>query len=323
MPGGRAGYGTLWSMADGVLAAIGNTPVVRLSRLVVPEMAEVWVKVEAANPTGSYKDRMALAMIEGAERAGRLRPGQAVVEYTGGSTGSSLAFVCAVTGHPLHIVTSDAFAEEKRRTMEAFGAHLEIVPSPAGITPELIPRMRERAAELAGELDAYQTDQFTNTDMVDGYRRLGDELVEQVPGTIDALCLYIGTAGCFLGVTGSLRQRYPAMTRIAVEPAESPVLSGGSPGTHRIEGGGAGFWPDLLGADDVDEVIAVSTPDAFAMARDATRREGLFSGPSTGANIVAALAVARRLGPGHRVVTVQVDSGLKYLAGSVFDDPPR
>jgi cysteine synthase A len=309
-------------MVDGVLAAIGNTPVVRLSRLVGPEMADVWVKLEGANPTGSYKDRMALAMIEGAERAGRLRPGQAVVEYTGGSTGSSLAFVCAVTGHPLHIVTSDAFAEEKRRTMQAFGAHLEIVPSPAGITPELIPHMRERAREIAVSLDAYQTDQFTNTDMVDGYRRLGEELDDQVPGTIDALCLYIGTAGCFLGVSRALRDRYPTMTRVAVEPAESPVLSGGSPGTHRIEGGGAGFWPDLLSADDIDEVIAVSTADAYVMARDATRREGLFSGPSTGANVVAALAVARRLGPGLRVVTVQVDSGLKYLAGSVFDDEP-
>ncbi len=287
------------SPRPGVLAAIGNTPAVQLTRLVEPDMAEVWVKLEAANPTGSYKDRMALAMIEGAERSGRLRPGQPVVEYTGGSTGSSLAFVCAVTGHPLHIVTSDAFADEKRRTMEAFGAHVEIVPSPSGITPDLIPRMRTRAKELADALDAYQTDQFANTDMVDGYRRLGDEVAEQVPGAIDALCLYVGTAGCFLGVSQALRRHHPALTRIAVEPAESAVLSGGSPGTHRIEGGGVGFRPDLLGTDDVDEVIPVSTADAFDMARHATRTEGLFSGPSTGANLVAALAVARRLGPGR------------------------
>jgi cysteine synthase A len=282
-------------------------------------MGAVWVKLEAANPTGSYKDRMALAMIEGAERAGRLRPGQPVVEYTGGSTGSSLAFVCAVKGYPVHIVTSDAFAEEKRRTMEAFGARLEVLPSPTGITPELVGRMRTRAADLARELDAYQTDQFTNTDMVEGYRRLGDETAEQVPGPIDALCLYIGTAGCFLGVSQALRRRYPAMTRVAVEPAESAVLSGGPPGTHRIEGGGVGFRPDLLSADDIDHVIAVSTADAFAMARVAARREGLFSGPSTGANLVAALDVARRLGPSGCVVTLQVDSGLKYLAGAVFD----
>lgn len=309
------------AVPDGVLAGIGNTPAVRLTRLAEPDQAEIWVKLEAANPTGSYKDRMALAMIEGAERAGRLRPGQPVVEYTGGSTGSSLAFVCAVTGHPLHIVTSDAFAEEKRRTMLAFGAHVEILPSPGGITPDLIPRMRTRAAELAGALGAYQTDQFTNTDMVDGYRQLGDEAVAQIPGAIDALCLYVGTAGCLLGVGQSLRRRYPTMLRVAVEPAESAVLSGRAAGTHRIEGGGVGFRPDLLGPDDIDEAIAVSTADAFAMARLAARTEGLFSGPSTGANLVAARQLARRLGPGHRVLTAQVDSGLKYLTGALFEVP--
>jgi cysteine synthase A len=266
---------------------------------------------------------MALAMIEGAARAGRLAPGQPVVEYTGGSTGSSLAFVCAVTGHPLHIVTSDAFADEKRRTMEAFGAHVEIVTSPDGITPDLIPRMRARAGELAATLGAYRTDQFSNTDMVDGYLRLGEEIVEQVPGPIDALCLYVGTAGCLLGVSRALRARWPRVLRVAVEPAESAVLSGGAPGTHRIEGGGVGFRPDLLGPDDVDEVVAVSTADAYAMARRATREEGLFSGPSTGANLVAALRLARRLGEGRRVVTVQVDSGLKYLGGTLFDDGAR
>jgi cysteine synthase len=308
-------------MPDGVLAAIGNTPIARLTRLVDPDLAEVWVKLEAANPTGSYKDRMALAMIEGAERAGRLRPGQAVVEYTGGSTGSSLAFVCAVSGHPLHIVTSDAFAEEKRRTMQAFGAHVEIIPSPEGVTPELIPRMRARAAELAESLDAYRTDQFTNTDMVAGYLALGEEAAGQIPGPVDALCLYVGTAGCLLGVSTALRRHYPTMIRVAVEPAESAVLSGGSAGTHRIEGGGVGFRPDLLGPEDVDEVISVSTADAFAMARRATRIEGLFSGPSTGANLVAALSLARRLGRGRRVLTAQVDSGLKYLDGPLFQEP--
>jgi cysteine synthase len=209
-------------MADGMLAGIGNTPAVRLTRLATADLAEVWVKLEGANPTGSYKDRMALAMIEGAERAGRLRPGQPVVEYTGGSTGSSLAFVCAVTGHPLHIVTSDAFAEEKRRTMLAFGAHVEIVPSPQGITPDLIPRMRTRAAELARSLGAYRTDQFSNTDMVEGYRRLGDEAAAQVPGDIDALCLYVGTAGCLLGVSRSLRGRYPRCSGSPWSPPSRP-----------------------------------------------------------------------------------------------------
>ncbi len=304
--------------APSVLDTVGNTPVVRLHALAEDGAGEVWVKLEAGNPTGSYKDRMAKAMIAGAERAGRLAPGQPVVEYTGGSTGSSLAFVCAITGHPLYIVTSDAFAEEKRRTMEAFGAIVEIIPSPPGITPVLIPRMRARAAELAGELGAYQTDQFRNTDMVDGYLGLGQELVGQIPGPIDAFCAYVGTAGCFLGVSRALRAAYPAIARVAVEPAESPVLSGGSAGTHRIEGGGSGFVPDLLDPADFDDVIAVATDDAFAMARRAARTEGIFSGPSTGANLIAALAVARRLGPGGRVVTVQVDSGMKYLSGAVY-----
>jgi cysteine synthase len=306
-------------MEEGTLAAIGSTPLVRLERLASDGDAAVWVKMEAANPTGSYKDRMALAMIRGAERAGRLRPGQAVVEYTGGSTGSSLAFVCVVTGHPLHIVTSDAFSTEKRRTMEAFGASVEIVPSPAGITPELIPRMRARAGEVAAEVGGFQTDQFRNTDMIDGYRQMGVEIVEALPGEIDAFCLYVGTAGCFLGVSRELRPVHPLLHRVAVEPSESAVLSGRPAGTHRIEGGGAGFMPDLLERSDFDEVIAVSTADAFEMARRAARIEGLFSGPSTGANIAASLQVAARLGPGRTVVTVQVDSGLKYLAGELFE----
>ena len=305
-------------MNEGTLAAIGSTPLVRLERLVPDGHAAVWVKLEAANPTGSYKDRMALAMVRGAERDGRLAPGQPVVEYTGGSTGSSLAFVCAVTDHPLHIVTSDAFAMEKRRTIEAFGASVEIVSSPEGITPDLIPRMRARAREAARELGGFQTDQFRNTDMIEGYRQLGTEIIEQLPGTVDALCLYVGTAGCFLGVSRELRTVHPLLHRVAVEPAESAVLSGRAAGTHRIEGGGAGFVPDLLERADFDEVLAVSTADAFAMARRAARVEGLFSGPSTGANITAALAVAERLGPGRTVVTIQVDSGLKYLSGDVF-----
>jgi len=302
----------------GVLATIGNTPVVRLERLVEPGMAEVWVKLESENPTGSYKDRMALAMIEGGERSGRLRPGQTVVEYTGGSTGSSLAFVCSLKGYPLRVVTSDAFAAEKLRTMDALGAALEVVPSPEGITPQLIPRLMERSAEIVEETGGFATDQFRNADMLEGYRALGDELVGQLEGALDAFCAYIGTAGCFVGTTRELRRALPDVLRVAVEPAESPVLSGGRAGTHRIEGGGSGFWPPLLERSDIDEVLTVSTEDAFAMARRAAREEGLFSGPSTGANLVAALELARRLGPGKRVATVLVDSGLKYLAGPVY-----
>jgi cysteine synthase A len=302
----------------GVLGAIGNTPVVRLSRLVEPDMAEVWVKLESHNPTGSYKDRMGLAMIEGGERSGRLQPGQAVVEYTGGSTGSSLALVCAVKGYPLSVVSSNAFAEEKLRTMSALGANIELIDSPDGITPELVPRMRARAAEIAAQIGAFQTDQYNNTDMVEGYEALGRELLDQLDGQLDAYCGYIGTAGCFLGTTRALRRRIPTLLRVIVEPAESPAISEGRRGTHRIEGGGAGFVPPQLTRDSWDEAILVSTHEAMEMTRRAAREEGLFSGPSTGANLIAALTIARRLGPVHRVATVLVDSGLKYLRGEAY-----
>jgi cysteine synthase A len=301
-----------------MLGAIGGTSIVRLERLVEPGMAEVWVKLESSNPTGSYKDRMALAMIEGAERDGRLQPGQPVVEYTGGSTGSSLAYVCALKGYPLRIVSSDAYAHEKLRTIEAFGAELEVIPSPEGVTPELVPRMMARSREIVAETGGFATDQFNNRDMLDGYSALGRELLEQLDGRMDAFCGYIGTAGCFVGVTRALRAELPELLRVAIEPAESAVLSGGAPGTHRIEGGGAGFWPPLLERGDFEEVQTVSTVDAFAMARRAASEEGLWSGPSTGANLTVALELARRLGPEARVVTPLVDSGMKYLAGDLY-----
>jgi cysteine synthase len=308
---------------SGVLAGIGNTPIVRLTRLPPPHSAEVWVKLEAANPTGSYKDRMALAMIEGAERRGELRPGGTVVEYTGGSTGSSLALVCSVKGYRLRIVTSDAFAQEKLRTMAAFGAELEILPSPEGIHPGLIPSMAVRAAEIVAETTAYATAQFDNRDALDGYRGIGAEAVEQIDGRIDAVCLYVGVGGCLVGTSQGVAARWPDVHRVAVEPAESAVLSGGAPGTHRIEGGGVGFVPPHLRPDpdgDVpyDEVMTVSTDEACAMARRAATDEGIWGGPSTGANLLAAIRLAERLGPGHRVLTAQCDSGLKYLGGTLY-----
>ena len=307
------------SRVDGIdarpalLGAIGNTPIVRLRRLAGPDAGEIWLKLESANPTGSYKDRMALAMIEGAERSGRLQPGQRVVEYSGGSTGSSLAFVCAVKGYPLTIVTSDAFAPEKLQTMRAFGAKLDVIPSPDGITADLIPRLMQRAAEIVEEVDGFATDQFSNVDMIDGYGELGTELAEQLDHRLDAFCAYVGTAGCFLGVTRALRRTIPDVHRAVVEPAESPVLSEDRAGTHHIEGGGVGFWPPLLRLEDFDEVIAIPEAEAFATAARAARVEGLLCGPSTGANIAVALQLAERLGPGARVATTNVDSGLKYL----------
>lgn len=302
----------------GALASIGNTPLVRLEHLATPDMAEVWVKMEAANPTGSYKDRMAVAMVEEAEKRGALRPGQAVVEYTGGSTGSSLAFVCAVSGHPLRIVTSDAFAAEKLDTMRALGADVEVVPSPEGIHPGLIRELMARAQAIAEQEGAYPTDQFNNRDMVVVYREMGEEIVAQVEGDIDAFCTYIGTAGCFLGVTQVLAEHHPNVVRVGIEPTESAVLSGRDAGTHRIEGGGVGFVPPLMSTSDLDRVEMVSTYDAMAMAGLAARTEGIFSGPSTGANLIVALRLATELGPGRRIVTVQCDSGLKYLSGDLY-----
>jgi len=303
---------------DGVLSAIGATPLVRLERLVDDTMAEVWVKLEGANPTGSYKDRMALAIIEGAEREGRLEPGQPIVEYTGGSTGSSLAFICSMRGYPLRLVTSDAFSAEKLRTMGAFGAELEIIPSDGGITAELLSSMRGRCEEIAAKTGAFNTDQFNNRDAIAGYRILGDEIVAELPGPAAAFCGLIGTAGNFLGVTAALRESRPELERIVIEPEESPVISGGASGKHRIEGGGVGFWPPMLSEGSYDRVETVSTSDAWDMARRAARTEGLWTGPSGGANLVVALRAATRLGPGHRVVTVQPDSGLKYVGGELY-----
>jgi cysteine synthase len=303
---------------DGALDAIGGTPVIRLRHLITDAMAEVVVKLEAANPTGSYKDRMALAMIEGAERAGRLAPGQTVVEYTGGSTGSSLALVCAIKGYPLRIVSSDAFAEEKIRTMRAFGADVELIHSPEGITPTLIPRMIARAQEIVAATGGFATDQMNNADMIDGYLAMGDELADQVDGRLDAFCTYVGTAGAFLGSTRALRARIPGIWRVGIEPEESAVLEGRPAGTHRIEGGGIGFRPPLWTDDAADELQSVSSDDAVAMARLAAKSEGVWGGPSTGANLVVALRLAERLGPGHRVATLQVDSGLKYLGGATY-----
>jgi cysteine synthase A len=302
----------------GALAGIGNTPLVRLSHLPDPSGAEVWVKLEAANPTGSYKDRMALAMIEGAEQRGELAPGQTVVEYTGGSTGSSLAFVCAVKGYPLRIVTSNAFAAEKLQTMQAFGARLDVIDSPHGITPDLVPTMMRRAAAIVDEEGGFATDQFNNRDALNGYRTIGEEIVTQLDGPVDAFCAYVGVGGCFLGVTEVLSRDWPGIARVAVEPAESAVLSGGAPGTHRIEGGGVGFVPPLLAGGGYDRVETVRTEEAFDLARRAALAEGVWSGPSFGANLAAALRLAAALDPDRRVVTIQPDSGLKYLGGNLY-----
>jgi cysteine synthase A len=301
-----------------VLEAIGRTPLVRLQRLVPKGSAEVVVKLEYFSPTGSYKDRMALAMIEGAERKGRLTPGMRVVEYTGGSTGSSLAMVCAMKGYRFHPLSSDAFAKEKLDTMRAFGAELELVPSDGGqVTPALFDRFKARIAELARDPSTFWTDQFDNADALDGYAHIGRELVEQI-GRVDAFVGGVGTGGMLMGVSRALKARDPATRIVALEPSTSPFLTTGKGGPHRVEGIATGFLPPHLARGKYDEARAIDENEARVMARRAAREEGIFAGTSTGLNLVGALQLARELGPGKVVATVAVDTALKYLAGDLY-----
>ncbi|MEO8677814.1 MAG: cysteine synthase family protein [Vicinamibacterales bacterium] len=303
---------------DSVLLAIGRTPLVRLRRLVAPGSADVVVKLESFNPTGSYKDRMALAMIEGAEQRGTLRKGMRVVEYTGGSTGSSLALVCAMKGYAFHPLSSDAFSAEKLDTMRAFGADLELIPSDGGkVTPALFDRFKARIAELAKDPNTYWTDQFNNADAIDGYANIGRELAEQI-GKVDAFVGMVGTAGMLVGVSRALKQSHPATRVVALEPSTSTFLTTGKGGPHRVEGTAAGFWPPHLVTGSYDEVRVIDENEGRAMARRAAREEGIFAGTSTGLNLLAATNLARELGPGKVVATVAVDTGLKYLAGDLF-----
>jgi cysteine synthase len=303
---------------DSVLHAIGRTPVVRLHRLVTPGAADVVVKLEYFNPTGSYKDRMALAMIEGAEKRGTLQPGMRVVEYTGGSTGSSLALVCTMKGYAFHPLSSDAFSAEKLDTMRAFGADLELIASDGGkVTPALFDRFKARIAELAKEPNTYWTDQFNNVDALEGYANIGLELVEQV-GRVDAFVGMVGTAGMLVGVSQALKQSDPSTRIVALEPSTSPFLTSGKGGAHRVEGTAAGFWPPHLVRGSYDEARVIDESEGRAMARRAAREEGIFAGTSTGLNLRAAIDLARELGPGKVVATVAVDTGLKYLAGDLF-----
>ncbi|MPZ93281.1 MAG: pyridoxal-phosphate dependent enzyme [Actinobacteria bacterium] len=301
------------------LGSIGNTPLIRLERLPDPRGAEIWVKWEGANPTGSMKDRMALSMVEGAEQRGLLQPGNRVVEYTGGSTGSSLALVCAVEGYEAHFVSSDAFAQEKLRTMRAFGARVDIIPSEEGrITPALVEEIISRARELAAEPGTFWVDQYNNEDNRAAYHAMAREILDQTGDEVDAFVMSVGTGGCISGNAEVLKDRLPSMRCIAVEPEASKQLSGGPLGGHRIEGIGPGFVTSITRMDLIDEILAVSDDDAMNTARELAVTEGIFGGTSSGANVFAALRVAADLGPGHRVITVVVDSGLKYLDGDLF-----
>lgn len=302
-----------------VLDAIGNTPLVELRRVVPPGSGRVLAKLEFTNPTGSMKDRVARAMIEAAEGDGRLAPGGTVVEYTAGTTGISLAFVCSAKRYGLEIVFSDAFSDDKRLMMEAFGARVTNVPSDRKrITEVLIKKMVETARELSRRPGHWFCDQLTNRDGAAGYHPMGEEIWRQTEGAVDAFVQAVGTAHSLHGTTEALRKRNPEVRSIAVEPAESAVLSGGPTGAHRIEGTGIGYVPPLWNPKMVNQIERVSTEEADSMRRRLSKEEGLFVGTSSGANTVAALRVAQQLGPESTVVTVMVDSGLRYLSTDLF-----
>jgi cysteine synthase A len=302
------------------MRAIGKTPLIKLEKLSGPGCADIYVKYEGANPTGSMKDRMALSMIEGAEKRGRLKPGGTVVEYTGGSTGSSLAMVCANKGYRALFVSSDAFAKEKLQTMRAFGADLEVVPSGNGlITAKLIDTLIERARELSKQPNTFWTDQFNNADNRNAYHTMAREILDALDNDIDEFIMGVGTGGCFSGNAEVFKQEVPGVRCIAIEPLHVRALSGGNiSGTHRLEGIGTGFVPSICRLDLADEIIPVPDEDAYDTARKLARQEGIFGGATSGANVWAAIQRARIIGAGKKIVTIVVDSGLKYLNGELY-----
>ncbi len=309
------------SLHASILERIGGTPLIRLRKLAPANGARVLLKLESENPTGSMKDRMALAMIEAAEKDGRLEPGGGVVEYTGGSTGVSLSLICAVKGYPLDIVTSDAFSAEKRNHTKALGATLTLVKSAGGgMDAALTRNMIEAARQIQERKGSFWTDQLKNADQLAAYTKMADEIWEQSGGALDAFVQSVGTAASVRGTGERLHQHKPSIRVVAVEPAESAVLSGGKTGSHKIEGVGAGFVVPLWKPEAIDEIAAVSTAEAMAMSRRLAREEGLFAGTSTGANVVTALKVAEKLGAGATVVTVLCDTGIKYLSTDLYKD---
>ena len=302
-----------------MLKAIGNTPLVQLRRMTPPGSADVWVKLEGVNPTGSYKDRMALAMVDAAQASGELTADMSLLECTGGSTGSSLAFVCAVKGLRFTVISSDAYAREKLDSMRAYGATVLVEPSIGGkVTPDLWPRMIERANGLVSDGGYLYLDQFSNPHAPAGYRQMGEEILRQLGKPVDALCGAVGTAGMITGVGGVIKAAWPEARIVALEPDTSPVLSGGEAGTHGIDGTAAGFVPANFDSELVTEVLALPESKARETARRLAQQEGIFAGTSTGLNVLVAIQLAEEIGAGGTVVTAACDSGFKYLDGPLF-----
>ena len=303
-----------------ILEIIGNTPIVKLQKIVPRGCGEIYLKLEAHNPTGSKKDRMALAMIEGAEKRGDLKKGMTVVEYSGGSTGAGLAFVCSLKGYRFRLITADVFGKEKISLMNSLGADLEVIKSRDGkITKELINKMINRAKEISKEPNTFFTNQLDNKDVIKGFVPLGEEILDQINGSIDAVCDTVGTAGTLMGIAKAFKNANSNSKIIAVEPSSSPILSEGIKGSHNVEGVGLGFIPKIYDSKLVDDVITIEESIARQTSRDLALKEGIFCGTSSGMNVAAAIQISQKLGPKSRVVAIACDTGLKYLSEGLFD----
>lgn len=303
-----------------ILEIIGNTPIVKLQKIVPRGCGEIYLKLEAYNPTGSKKDRMALAMIEGAEKRGDLKKGMTVVEYSGGSTGAGLAFVCSLKGYRFRLITADVFGKEKISLMNSLGADLEVIKSRDGkITKELINKMINRAKEISKEPNTFFTNQLDNEDVIKGFVPLGEEILDQINGNIDAVCDTVGTAGTLMGIAKAFKKANSNSKIIAVEPSSSPILSEGIKGSHNVEGVGLGFIPKIYDSKLVDDVITIEESIARQTSRDLALKEGVFCGTSSGMNVAAAIQISQKLGPKSRVVAIACDTGLKYLSEGLFD----
>jgi cysteine synthase A len=302
-----------------IIEIIGNTPIVKLQKIVEEGCGEIYVKLEAYNPTGSKKDRMALAMIEGAERRGLLKKGMTVVEYSGGSTGAGLAFVCTLKGYRFKLITADVFGKEKIGLMRSLGADVEIIKSENGkITKELINKMINRAKEISREPNTFFTNQLDNKDVIEGFVPLGEEIIDQLGEDVDAICDTVGTAGTLMGIAKAFKENKTKI--IAVEPSSSPILSEGIKGSHNVEGVGLGFIPAIYNPKLVDEVITIEESRARQTSRDLALKEGIFCGTSSGMNVAAAIEISKKLGPKSKVVAIACDTGLKYLSEGLFDN---